>query len=131
MLSPRRTLFVFLLTAHSGAAFCPAFASKRVRSSSVVLEGEGTGGWGIGNGREMVPEEFAKGDRRAFEGYQLQDRGEFMRQVNVDKEKQKKDEIDELLGVAQMAGLKVKEPGLNKFDDDLMNDDDDDLDLSL
>ena len=79
-----------------------------------------------------VPEEFAKGDRRAFEGYKMRDRGEFMRQVKQDSEQLKKSEMDELIGVAKMAGVKVKDPSerLNKFEKELL-DDDDDLDLSV
>jgi hypothetical protein len=99
------------------------------------LQADGTGGWGIGNSREMVPEEFSKGDRRAFEGYKLRDRGEFMRQVRKDKDEMVKGEVDELLGVAKLAGLTVKDPSerLNKFGDDilLLEADDDDLDVSV
>ena len=100
--------------------------------TSVVLNGD-TGGWGIGNSREMVPEEFARGNRRAFEGYKLTDRGEFMRKVKADKDDFKNQEMDELMGVAKMAGIKVKDPKerLNKFDQDLLVDEDDDLDLSV
>ena len=81
----------------------------------------------------MVPEEFARGERKAFEGYKLQDRGAFMRQVKQDKDQMKNDEMDELLAVAQMAGINVKDPKerLNKFDDDLFEDEDDDLDLRV
>jgi len=41
--------------------------------------------------------------------------------------------MDELMGVAKMAGIKVKDPKerLNKFDQDLLVDEDDDLDLSV
>lgn len=94
-----------------------------------------TGGWGIGPQRELTPEEFAKGgDRRAFEGYKLRDRGEFMRQVARDKDSLLKGEIDELLGVAASAGIRVKDPAerLNKFVGSEFDDDDDDaLDVSV
>ena len=55
-----------------------------------------------------------------------------MRKVKQDKEALKSDEMAELLGVAKIAGLDVKSPSdrLNKFDDELMEDDDD-LDLSV
>lgn len=83
----------------------------------------------------MVPEEFARGgDRRAFEGYELQDRGEFMRKVKEEKDMMRKSEMDELMAVAKIAGIEVKDPKsrLNKFgDDDLLDDDDDDLDVSV
>ena len=80
----------------------------------------------------MVPEEFAKGaERRAFEGYELTDRGSFMRKVRQDAENMRSSELEELMGVAKIAGIKVKNPSerLNKFEKDLM--DDDDLDLSV
>lgn len=46
----------------------------------------------------------------------------------------KEDELSELLGVANIAGINVKDPKerLNKFGKDIMmEDDDDDLDLSV
>lgn len=90
-----------------------------------------TGGWGIGPQRELTPEEFATGgqlqNKKYFEGYQIRNRGEFMRQVALDKEEMIRGELDELLGVAASAGLKVKNPKerLNKFDPSIINDDDD------
>lgn len=101
-------------------------------SSSRRTKHFSTGGWGIGPQRDLTPEEFAKGgDRPAFEGYQLRDRGEFMRQVARDKQDLERGEIDELLAVAKQAGIQVKDPAerLNKFD--LDDEDDDDLDLSV
>eukprot|EP00522_Entomoneis_paludosa_P018218 CAMPEP_0172449734 /NCGR_PEP_ID=MMETSP1065-20121228/8359_1 /TAXON_ID=265537 /ORGANISM="Amphiprora paludosa, Strain CCMP125" /LENGTH=108 /DNA_ID=CAMNT_0013201461 /DNA_START=107 /DNA_END=433 /DNA_ORIENTATION=+ len=102
-------------------------------ASVVVLHGEGTGGWGIGNSRDISPEEFAKGERSAFEGYQLSERGDFMRQVEKDARSMKEDELAELLGVAGIAGISVKDPNtrLNKFGQEILQDDDDDLDLSV
>jgi hypothetical protein len=107
--------------------------SRTIPQYSVVLHAEGTGGWGLGNSREMVPEEFAKGtERRAFEGYELKERGEFNRKVREDAASLRSSELDELLGVAKIAGIKVKDPTerLNKFDSDLLKDDED-LDLSV
>lgn len=81
----------------------------------------------------MVPEEFAKGsERRAFEGYELSDRGAFMRKVRQDAVDMKSNDLNELLGVAKIAGINVKNPSerLNKFDSDLLEDDED-LDLSV
>lgn len=104
-------------------------------ASSTQLRAEGTGGWGLGNSREMIPEEFAKrGDRKAFEGYKLTDRGEFMRQVSAAKDNIQNDELSELLGVAAAAGISMKDPKerLSKFDPELMDDDEgEDLDLSV
>ena len=113
----------------SATAFQPAIHAP---PRSTALFGA-TGGWGIGNSRDMVPEEFAKGDRRAFEGYKLTDRGEFMRKVKQEKDEMKQGEVDELMSVARMAGITVKNPAerLNKFDADLFEDDEDDLDLSV
>jgi hypothetical protein len=95
-------------------------------------DGNGTGGWGIGGSREMVEEEFVRGDRRYFDGYKMSEQGDFRRQIQQDKDALKKSELDELLGVAKIAGIKVKNPKerLNKFEKDAFPDDDD-LDLSV
>jgi hypothetical protein len=74
---------------------------------------------------------MAKGERRAFDGYELRERGEFLRGIQDERKKMAKDELNELLGVARMAGIDVKDPSerLNKFaDGDL---EEDDLDLSV
>jgi hypothetical protein len=94
-----------------------------------------TGGWGIGPQRELTPEEFATGgvqNKKYFEGYQIRNRGEFMRQVALDKDDMKRSELDELLGVAAAAGLKVKDPKerLNKFDSSILVEEED-LDVSV
>lgn len=89
-----------------------------------------TGGWGIGQSRELTDAEMAKaGERRAFDGYQLRERGEFLQALKEERSQMKKDEIDELLGVAKIAGLDVKPS--NKFDDEVLDEDDDDLDVSV
>jgi len=126
---------VLALLASSAHAFVAPTTTTSNAGSSSTTQLFNTGGWGIGPQRNLTPEEFAKGgDRRAFEGYKLRDRGEFMRQVAKDKQDLERGEIDELLAVAQQAGIKVKDPAerLNKFelegDDD---DDDDELDLSV
>jgi hypothetical protein len=144
-------LVAISLSACTGSFFVSSFQAARPSSSrpggkkkqqqqqqqqlyrpSTVLEGA-TGGWGIGQSRDMLPEEFAKrGDRKAFEGYKLTDRGEFMRQVRDAKDNMRNEEIDELLGVAKMAGIQMKGQRLNKFEPDLISDgDDEDLDLSV
>mmetsp|Transcript_22750 Transcript_22750/g.63267 ORF Transcript_22750/g.63267 Transcript_22750/m.63267 type:complete len:132 (-) Transcript_22750:871-1266(-) len=118
----------------STQAFVSPYNKNAAQKSLVVVHGEGTGGWGIGNSREISPEEFAKGERRAFEGYQLSDRGDFMRQVEKDAQSMKEDELAELMGVAGIAGISVKDPStrLNKFGKELMDEDiEDDLDLSV
>jgi hypothetical protein len=140
MVAQRTLTLSVLATLLSTAAAFPLHAFSATSSGSntharlaVALQAEGTGGWGLGNSREMVPEEFAKGgERRAFEGYNLRDRGEFMRKVRSDADDMKSSELDELLGVAKIAGLKVKDPSerLNKFDSDVFEDDED-LDLSV
>jgi hypothetical protein len=94
-------------------------------------------GWGIGSQRELTPAEFAKkGDRSYFEGYQTKQQGDFFHQIQQEKDDLKKSQLEELLGVAKMAGITVKDPSqrLNKFEMDVMaevDDDDDDLDLSV
>jgi hypothetical protein len=54
-----------------------------------------------------------------------------MNQIQQEKEDLKRSELEELLGVARIAGIQVKDPSkrLNKFEADIM--DDDDLDLSV
>ena len=96
-------------------------------STTITPQNENTG-----NSRDMVPEEFARGDRKAFEGYKLKERGEFMRQVRQDSQAMKDAEMDELLGVANIAGINIRDQStrLNKFEDGLL-DDDDDLDLRV
>lgn len=109
---------------------------RRSTSSSPLCA---TGGWGIGPQRELKPEEFAKsGDRRAFEGYNLRERGEFMREVARDKNTMlNKGAMDELLGVAASAGIRVKNPAerLGKFNNDGSStidlEENDPLDLSV
>lgn len=80
----------------------------------------------------MVPEEFVRGDRRYFDGYKMSEQGDFRRQIEQDKDALKKSELEELLGVARIAGIKMKDPKdrLNKFDPALL-DEEDDLDLSV
>eukprot|EP00544_Gedaniella_sp_CCMP2646_P009761 CAMPEP_0202494038 /NCGR_PEP_ID=MMETSP1361-20130828/10492_1 /ASSEMBLY_ACC=CAM_ASM_000849 /TAXON_ID=210615 /ORGANISM="Staurosira complex sp., Strain CCMP2646" /LENGTH=149 /DNA_ID=CAMNT_0049124433 /DNA_START=26 /DNA_END=475 /DNA_ORIENTATION=- len=86
------------------------------------------GGWGIGQSRELTDGEKAKGERRAFDGYELRDRGDFLQSIKEERAQMQRDEMEELLGVARMAGIDVKPS--SKFGDDLM-DDDEDLDLSV
>eukprot|EP00429_Kryptoperidinium_foliaceum_P056958 CAMPEP_0176097734 /NCGR_PEP_ID=MMETSP0120_2-20121206/49002_1 /TAXON_ID=160619 /ORGANISM="Kryptoperidinium foliaceum, Strain CCMP 1326" /LENGTH=128 /DNA_ID=CAMNT_0017431737 /DNA_START=161 /DNA_END=547 /DNA_ORIENTATION=- len=116
--------------ATAAAAFAPSMGNGR--TTTHLCDGNGTGGWGIGGSREMVPEEFARGDRRYFDGYKMRDQGDFRQQIKEDQDALKKSELDELLGVAQIAGIKVKDPKerLNKFDQGML-DDEDDLDLSV
>jgi len=66
---------------------------------------EATGGWGIGQSRDITPEEYGRGDRRAFEGYELTERGDFMKNVKDEAAQMKRSELDELLGVARIAGI--------------------------
>jgi hypothetical protein len=112
------------------AAFSPQRSGCRVPSH--LCDGNGTGGWGIGGSREMVEEEFVRGDRRYFDGYKMSEQGDFRRQIQQDKDALKKSELEELLGVAKIAGIKVKNPKdrLNKYEKDVFADDDD-LDLSV
>lgn len=102
-------------------------------SSTALFDGDGTGGWGIGSSRGLTPEEFARGDRRAFDGYQMRERGDFMRQIKEDQNDLRKSEMDELMGVANIAGIRVKDPKerLDKFEPDVFEEDEDDLDLTV
>lgn len=73
------------------------------------------------------------GERRAFDPYELSEGGDFMRKIKKDRKEMEKSQMDELLGVAKSAGIVVKDPKerLNKFEEDLQIDDDDDLDVSV
>ena len=104
------------------------------RRATALFDGNGTGGWGIGGQRQITPEEYAKGDRRYFDGYKMNEQGDFIKQIEEEKEALQNDAMDEFLGVARFAGLSVKDPSskLNKFADaGFLDDDDDDLDLSV
>mmetsp|Transcript_24347 Transcript_24347/g.57324 ORF Transcript_24347/g.57324 Transcript_24347/m.57324 type:complete len:140 (+) Transcript_24347:185-604(+) len=114
-------------------AFCRSQGDRVSRqSTTAIFDGNGTGGWGIGGQREITPEEFARGDRRYFDGYKMNEQGDFMMQLQEEKEALETDAMSELLNVAKFAGLNMKDPSkrLNKFDAGLF-DDDDDLDLSV
>ena len=131
------TVLSLSLAFSSVSFYAPAAAASARPTTTTSLFAEGTGGWGLSNSRDMVPEEFANkrsGERKAFEGYKLSDRGEFMRQVSKAKDNLKSDELSELLGVARLAGISVKNPSerLNKFEADVMGEgEDEDLDLSV
>ena len=128
---------LFLLLPDTSHAFCrsssaTATATTNSRPSTAIFDGDGTGGWGIGGQRQITPEEYAKGDRRYFDGYKMNEQGDFMMQINEEKEALETDAMSELLNVAKFAGLNVKDPSkrMNKFDAGLMEDDDD-LDLAV
>jgi hypothetical protein len=125
-----------LRTQPRGASAMTTAPNTSTSSSTTRLLADGTGGWGMANSRDMVPEEFAKGgERNAFEGYNLRERGEFMLSVKQDKDDMKKSELAELLGVAGIAGINVKDPStrMNKFqmDDGDFGTDNDDLDVRV
>ena len=133
--------FLFAVTAVSLPSISEAFATlaKSIGNSNVQTSArvsplfEATGGWGIGQSRDITPEEYAKSDRRAFEGYELTDRGDFMRNIKEEQTSMKRAELDELLGVAKIAGINVKNPAdrLNKFEPDVFGEEDDDIDLKV
>jgi hypothetical protein len=92
-----------------------------------------TGGWGIGQSREISEGEYARGERRAFDGFEITEQGEFMRQVKRQRLEMIEEEKNELLEVARMAGIEVKDPStrLNKFGNDVLAEEDEDLDLRV
>jgi hypothetical protein len=130
-------LFSVLLPAVSSAFVIQSSPTPATtRPETQLYDGDGTGGWGIGGSREITPEEFlgGGGERAYFEGYNMRERGDFMRSIKDDNDMLRRDELDELLGVAKSAGLNVRDPSsrLNKFEGGLFDDDDDDeLDLSV
>ncbi|KAL3942309.1 MAG: hypothetical protein SGBAC_003482 [Bacillariaceae sp.] len=103
------------------------------RVETALFDGDGTGGWGIGSSRELKPEEFARSDRAHFDGYKMSEQGDFRRQLADDQKALRKQELEELMGVAAIAGISVKNPKdrLNKFEDAAFPDDDEELDLSI
>jgi hypothetical protein len=129
------TIFALAVSVLPVSAFSPTanLGTKLSASSTQLYDGNGTGGWGIGGSRVMVPEEFVRGDRRYFDGYQMSEQGDFRRQLANDQESLRSSELEELLGVAKIAGIKVKNPNerLNKFEEVIFDDDDDELDLSV
>jgi hypothetical protein len=132
------TALAFAVSTSDAFGVCaPATTTTTTTRSSTRLNADGTGGWGP-TARKIGKEEYATGDRNAFEGYTLQERGVFMRQIKQDGEDLKNSEMAELLGVANIAGINVKDPKsrLNKFDLDIdgangFDVDDDDLDVSV
>jgi hypothetical protein len=124
--------FVFVLLATAYFCGSEGFVVQQAAPSSLILLHEATGGWGIGQSREISPEEFAKGDRRAFTGYEMTDRGDFLRNVKQEKDQMMKSELEELLNVSKFAGIKVKDPKerLDKFEPEVLEDDED-IDLSV
>ena len=130
----KRNVFFLLASLSTSAAFTVAPAIKTTSTTTTTLYNGASGGWGVGNSRDLTPEEFVRGDRKAFEGYDLVERGDFMRQVQADKESMLKSEMNELLGVAKIAGIDVKDTSerLNKIsNEDLFMDDEEDLDLRV
>lgn len=125
-----KVFLLFLLTPVASSAF---MISSSSRPSTALFDGDGTGGWGIGSSRELTPEEFARSDRGYFDGYKMSTTGDFRKQIADDQDALKRSEMEELLGVAKIAGIDVKDPSerLNKFDGSFLEDDDDDLDLSV
>ncbi|CAB9514493.1 expressed unknown protein [Seminavis robusta] len=129
MTSFTKQLLSLLLLASSTHAF---LVGTTPITRQVTSLNEATGGWGIGQSREISSEEYAKSDRQAFQGYEMTDRGDFMRNVKSDQDAMRKAELDELMGVAKFAGIDAKDPKerLNKFEPDFLGDEDD-IDLSV
>jgi hypothetical protein len=67
------------------------------------------GGWGKRK-KDWIPEELTRGDgvdgdRRGFDAYELQERGDFMNGVREEQRKFLKKKDDEFLMIAKMAGV--------------------------
>lgn len=90
-----------------------------------------TGGWGVGPQRDISDLEYSRSGK-VFTGYQLQNRGDFLRNVKDAQEQLELGELDELLGVAASAGIAVPDPKVRRAQFALDNDDlEDQLDLSI
>eukprot|EP00980_Cylindrotheca_fusiformis_P007292 scaffold1525_cov142-Cylindrotheca_fusiformis.AAC.92 len=62
----------------------------------------------------------------------MREQGDFRRQIEDDKKAIKKSELEELMGVASIAGIKVKDPKERlAYFDETIGEDQDDLDLSV
>jgi len=119
------TMRLLLLSCLIGSSAAFVVKSHSVQHSTELFSA--VGGWGIGQSRELTDGEKAKGERRAFDGYQLRDRGDFLQSIKQERAQMQKDEMEELLGVAKMAGIDIKPSA--KFGDDLL--DEEDLDVSV
>lgn len=117
-----------LLCLVSAIATSHALLSPRISKEKTQLFN--AGGWGIGPQRDLTDDEFLRGDRRAFSGYELQP--DFGKRVEAESKSLRDEEMKELMGVAAAAGININnEPKLNKFSKDDYLDDEDDLDLSV
>jgi hypothetical protein len=97
-------------------------------SSTTTTRLYNTGGWGIGPQRELTEAEFLKrgGDRGVFSGYELQ--SDFGRNIEAAASELRSQEMEELLGVAAMAGIDFDRDRRGLLD--RFADDDEDLRLS-
>merc|ERR1712087_199402 len=130
------TCFTTTISRHSTSLY-PTFLSTNTmneRSSCSYPLYMGGGGWGKRT-KEFSSDEFARegGDRRGFDAYELQERGDFLRRVRNDQSKFLKRRDEEYLEIAKMAGITdqvgdgVEPMGEFSVDDEYM----DDLDVSV
>eukprot|EP00560_Eucampia_antarctica_P008590 CAMPEP_0197826798 /NCGR_PEP_ID=MMETSP1437-20131217/3697_1 /TAXON_ID=49252 ORGANISM="Eucampia antarctica, Strain CCMP1452" /NCGR_SAMPLE_ID=MMETSP1437 /ASSEMBLY_ACC=CAM_ASM_001096 /LENGTH=106 /DNA_ID=CAMNT_0043427383 /DNA_START=167 /DNA_END=487 /DNA_ORIENTATION=+ len=94
------------------------------------------GGWGIGPSKDISEEEFAKTGTSAkpYEGYGLEDQSTFTRRVRSERQDMKKRKALEMLEIAKMAGIgekKETESRLDRFEKDVFEDEDDDIDVRV
>lgn len=97
------------------------------------------GGWGK-RAKDFVDDEFVSrgsegGERRGYDAYELQNRGDFMRRVRKDQAMMKKKNDESFLEIARMAGVGTDQNGdgiapMGSFDSST-DDDFDDLDVSV
>merc|ERR1712071_8835 len=82
---------------------CPVSLQRDSEGKTRLYMG---GGWGK-RAKDFIDEEFARdgGDRRGFDAYELQERGDFMRRVRNDRSKFLKKRDEEFLDIAKMARI--------------------------
>ena len=103
-------------------AFTVSSQTRVVGGSTTRLFG---GGWGKSQSRDLTDGEKAKGSRRRnFDGYDMQDRGEFMRDVKRHRDTLTQQQLAQALDVARFAGIDV---GKNSFSPEFLADDDNDI----
>ena len=74
---------LFLMNFEASDAFCTSSRSQNARlSKTAIFDGNGTGGWGIGGQRQITPEEYARGDRRYFDGYKMNEQVRYRKAID-------------------------------------------------
>mmetsp|Transcript_16736 Transcript_16736/g.20892 ORF Transcript_16736/g.20892 Transcript_16736/m.20892 type:complete len:185 (+) Transcript_16736:127-681(+) len=138
--TPILIAIVLTISANPSSSFTPLRQNNPLTTLLSQMETTTTalyGSWGK-RVKEFTDDEFARegGDRRAFDSYELQERGDFMRRVREDQKKLLKRKEDDFMAIAEMAGLSDQSgDGVQPMGNfDVMGDfgdDEDDIDVSV